>query len=205
MPVFFLCTFVDVHENFPSEARESVEDFPSHVSLPEGRCINMPLIFPNIPYIPLIFHYIHIPSSINIFHDNIRLVFHYIPIKIPVTSHEIPLKSQEIPLKSHWNLIYKIKSQILWNPYYIIILCWCNLAGSERWHAFAKKELCRRWYPEQFSAWGSLRERQMGNRELNMVQCGAPKIAKLVYKSRISIGFMVLISIVRWGYKPTYK
>ena len=45
----------------------------------------------------------------------------------------------------------------------------------------------------------------MGNRELNMVQCGAPKIAKLVYKCRISIGFMVLISIVRWGYKPTYR
>ena len=36
------------------------------------------------------------------------------------------------------------------------------------------------------------------------VQCGAPhKIAKLVQITAISLGFMVVITIFRWGYKPT--
>ena len=36
------------------------------------------------------------------------------------------------------------------------------------------------------------------------LQCEAPKIAKLVYKSN-NYGFMVLITIVTGAYKPTYN
>ena len=36
------------------------------------------------------------------------------------------------------------------------------------------------------------------------LQCGAPKISKLVYNSN-NYGFMVLITIVTGAYKPTYN
>jgi hypothetical protein len=37
------------------------------------------------------------------------------------------------------------------------------------------------------------------------IQCGAPKIAKLVQITPINIWFMVLITIVNGVYKPTYN
>ena len=36
-----------------------------------------------------------------------------------------------------------------------------------------------------------------------LVHCGAPKIGFTWFKTTISLGFIVVITIVRWGYKPT--
>ena len=38
---------------------------------------------------------------------------------------------------------------------------------------------------------------------MNNIQCGAPKLAFSWFITTISLGFMVVITIVRWGYKPT--